>query len=92
MLIKRMYKHRFNPERMERIDRMIESANATMYTKLANCVQVLKKPDSAKDAKKKKGWSESEWKKHMDYISNIAAAKKTFDPPPIKVISTSLYA
>ena len=86
-----MYKSRFSVERLERIDRMIESANATMYTKLANCVQDLKKQDGTKDVKKKKGWSESEWKKHMDYIGNIASPKKKFDPPPVKVISSCMH-
>lgn len=33
-----MYKNRFSPERLERIDRMIEAANGTLYSKLANCV------------------------------------------------------
>ncbi|XP_059050635.1 uncharacterized protein LOC131845571 [Achroia grisella] len=83
LTIKRMYKHRFNQERMERIDRMIEAANTTCYSKLANCVLDLKKTD-AKDVKKKKGWSESEWKKHMDYISQIAGPKKDFRPPAVK--------
>ena len=84
LIIKRMYKHRFSPERLERIDRMIEAANATCYSKLANCVLDLKKQDT-KDMKKKRGWTESEWKKHMDYISHIAAPKKDFRPPPLKV-------
>ncbi|CAG9569265.1 unnamed protein product [Danaus chrysippus] len=83
LIIKRMYKHRFSPERMERIDRMIEAANATCYSKLANCVLDLKKQDT-KEVKKKKGWSESEWKKHMDYISQIAGPRRDFKPPPIK--------
>lgn len=81
-----MYKHRFSPERIERIDRMIEAANATCYSKLANCVLDLKKQDNTKEVKKKKGWSESEWKKHMDYISQIAGPRRDFKPPPIKVI------
>ncbi|CAG5013858.1 unnamed protein product [Parnassius apollo] len=80
---KRAYKNRFSPERLERLDRMIEAANATMYSKLANCVLDLKKHDN-KDVKKKRGWTESEWKKHMDYISQIAAPKKDFRPPPLK--------
>ncbi|KAJ8709711.1 hypothetical protein PYW08_009715 [Mythimna loreyi] len=83
-MLKKMYKHRFSAERMERIDRMIECANATMYSKIANCVLDLKKQDGGKDLKKKRGWSESEWKKHMDYISQVAGPKKTFLPPPIK--------
>ncbi|KAJ8715620.1 hypothetical protein PYW07_010102 [Mythimna separata] len=84
IMLKKLYKNRFSPERLERIERMIESANATMYSKIANCVLDLKKQEGAKDLKKKKGWSESEWKKHMDYISQVARPKKTFLPPPIK--------
>ncbi|XP_075986499.1 testicular haploid expressed gene [Anticarsia gemmatalis] len=83
ILTKRAYKTQFSKERLERIDRMIEAANATCYSKLANCVLDLKKQDS-KEVKKKKGWSESEWKKHMDYIGQIAGPKKDFKPPPIK--------
>ncbi|VVC97685.1 unnamed protein product [Leptidea sinapis] len=83
LLIKRMYKHRFSPERIERIDQMIEAANVTIYSKLANCVLDLKKNET-KDVKKKRGWSETDWKKHMDYISQIAGPKKDFRPPPIK--------
>lgn len=85
-----MYKHRFSPERLERIDRMIEAANATCYSKLANCVLDLKKQDT-KDMKKKRGWTESEWKKHMDYIGHIAAPKKDFRPPPLKVCISSFF-
>lgn len=84
MIIKKQYKNRFSSERLERIDRMIEFANATLYSKLANCVIDLKKQD-VKDVKKKRGWTESEWKKHMDYIGQVAAPKKEFKPPPIKV-------
>ncbi|XP_045506765.1 uncharacterized protein LOC123702948 [Colias croceus] len=83
LIIKRMYKHRFSQERMEKIDHMIEAANATCYSKLANCVLDLKKQDS-KDIKKKRGWTESEWKKHMDYISQIAGPRRDFRPPPIR--------
>lgn len=83
MIIKKMYRNRFSSERLERIDRMIECANATLYSKLANCVVDLKKQD-AKEVKKKKGWTESEWKKHMDYINLVAAPKKLFRPPPVK--------
>ncbi|XP_045780460.1 uncharacterized protein LOC123877656 [Maniola jurtina] len=83
ILLKRMYKNKFSQERLERIDRMIEAANATCYSKLANCVIDLKKKD-AKDVKKKRGWSESDWKKHMDYISQIAGPKRQFEPPPVK--------
>ncbi|XP_013185060.2 uncharacterized protein LOC106130705 [Amyelois transitella] len=83
LLLKRMYKKQFSLERLERIDRMIELANATCYSKLANCVLDLKKQDT-KEVKKKRGWSESEWKKHMDYISQIAGPKKTFKPEPVK--------
>lgn len=79
-----MYKNRFSPERLDRIDRMIEAANATCYSKLANCVLDLKKQDT-KDMKKKRGWTESEWKKHMDYISQIAAPKKDFRASPVRV-------
>ncbi|KAJ0170815.1 hypothetical protein K1T71_013587 [Dendrolimus kikuchii] len=84
LLIKRMYKHRFSPERMERIDRMMEASNVTCYSKLANCVMDLKKQQNTKDVKKKRGWTESEWKKHMDYIGQIAGPKKDFKPPPVK--------
>ncbi|XP_045455382.1 uncharacterized protein LOC123665078 [Melitaea cinxia] len=83
LIIKRMYKNRFSPERLERIDRMIEAANATCYSKLANCVLDLKKQDT-KDMKKKRGWTESEWKKHMDYIGQIAAPKKDFRASPVR--------
>lgn len=69
---------------MERIDRMIEASNATCYAKYANCVLDLKKQEN-KDIKKKRGWSESEWKKHMDYIGQIANAKRDFKPLPVKV-------
>ncbi|KAM3960670.1 testicular haploid expressed gene [Aphomia sociella] len=82
LIIKRMYKNRFGQERMERIDRMIEAANATCYSKLANCVLDLKKTET-KEVKKKRGWSESEWKKHMDYISQIAGPRKDFRPLPV---------
>ncbi|XP_047036109.1 uncharacterized protein LOC124641896 [Helicoverpa zea] len=83
MVIKRMYKRQFSQERLERIDRMIEAANGTLYSKLANCVIDLKKMDF-RDVKKKKGWTESEWKKHMDYISAVAAPKREFKPPPVQ--------
>ncbi|XP_072934766.1 uncharacterized protein Theg [Epargyreus clarus] len=83
LIIKKMYKNRFSQERLERIDRMIEAANATCYSKLANCVLDLKKTDT-KEVKKKRGWTESEWKKHMDYISQIAGPKTDFMPPPIR--------
>ncbi|KAL0811398.1 hypothetical protein ABMA28_009803 [Loxostege sticticalis] len=85
LIIKKQYKNRFSAERMERIDRMIEAANATCYSKLANCVLDLKKQD-VKEVKKKRGWSESEWKKHMDYISQIASPRRAeiFKPPPVK--------
>uniref|UniRef100_A0A2A4K2M0 Uncharacterized protein n=1 Tax=Heliothis virescens TaxID=7102 RepID=A0A2A4K2M0_HELVI len=83
MIVKRMYKNRFSPERLERLDRMIEAANATLYSKLANCVVDLKKLES-KEVKKKKGWTESEWKKHMEHISVVAAPKREFKPPPVQ--------
>lgn len=83
LLIKKMYKHRFSLERIERIDRMIEAANATCYSKLANCVIDLKKSDT-KDVKKKRGWTESEWKKHMDYINQIAGPKADFKAQPVR--------
>ncbi|CAH0597717.1 unnamed protein product [Chrysodeixis includens] len=83
IIIKKQYKNRFSSERLERIDRMIEFANSTLYSKLANCVIDLKKQD-AKDLKKKRGWTESEWKKHMDYIGQVAAPKKEFKPPPVQ--------
>ncbi|XP_053619606.1 uncharacterized protein LOC128680459 [Plodia interpunctella] len=83
LLLKRSCKKQFSQERLERIDRMIELANATCYSKLANCVLDLKKQDT-KDVKKKRGWSESEWKKHMDYINQIANPKKSFTPEPVK--------
>ncbi|KAH9643168.1 hypothetical protein HF086_010620 [Spodoptera exigua] len=79
----RMYKNRFSPDRLERIDRMIEASNATVYAKLANCTVDLKKMD-ARDLKKKKGWTDTEWKRKMEYISQIAEPKKVFEPPPIK--------
>lgn len=84
LLTKRAYKNRFSSTRLERLDRMIEAANATCYSKLANCVIDLKKQDT-KDVKKKKGWTESEWKKHMDYIGQISGPKRDFRPPPIPV-------
>lgn len=80
---KKLFKKIFSAERLERLDRMIEASNATMYSKLANCVLDLKKQDN-KDVKKKRGWSESEWKKHMDYIGQMAAPKRDFKPDPIK--------
>ncbi|CAH0697108.1 unnamed protein product [Spodoptera exigua] len=83
LLLKRMYKNRFSPDRLERIDRMIEASNATVYAKLANCTVDLKKMD-ARDLKKKKGWTDTEWKRKMEYISQIAEPKKVFEPPPIK--------
>lgn len=78
------FKKIFTADRLERLDRMIEASNATMYSKLANCVLDLKKQDN-KDVKKKRGWSESEWKKHMDYIGQMAAPKRDFKPDAIKV-------
>ncbi|XP_037295856.1 uncharacterized protein LOC115450686 isoform X2 [Manduca sexta] len=83
LILKKAYKHMFSKNRLERIDHMIEAANATCYSKLANCVIDLKKQDT-KEVKKKKGWSESEWKKHMDYISQIAGPKRDFKPPPLR--------
>ncbi|KAI8423101.1 hypothetical protein MSG28_014184 [Choristoneura fumiferana] len=77
LTLKRAYKNFFTQERLERIDRMIEAANVTCYSKLANCVLDLKKTET-KDVKKKRGWTESDWKKHMDYISHIAYPKKNF--------------
>lgn len=79
-----MYKNRFSGDRMERIDRMIEAANVTCYSKLANCVLDLKKQDT-KEVKKKKAWSESEWKKHMDYIGQLADPKKDFTSISVRV-------
>ncbi|PZC70899.1 uncharacterized protein LOC110383052 [Helicoverpa armigera] len=83
MILKKMYKYKFSPERLERIDRMIEASNGTLYAKLANCAIDLKKYD-VRDLKKKKGWTDTEWKRHMEYISQIAGPKKVFQPPPIK--------
>ncbi|CAH0597718.1 unnamed protein product [Chrysodeixis includens] len=80
--LKKTYKHKFTPERLERIDRAIEASNATMYSKLADCTIDFKKQGT--NFRKKKGWSESEWKRHMEYISQIAMKKKVFAPPPIK--------
>ncbi|XP_063629813.1 uncharacterized protein LOC134801212 [Cydia splendana] len=77
LLTKRMYKHMFSAERLERIDRMMEMANSTAYSKLAGCVMDLKSKEK-KDPKKKKGWSETDWKKHMDYISQISKPRKDF--------------
>ncbi|XP_063369227.1 uncharacterized protein LOC134657580 [Cydia amplana] len=77
LLLKRMYKHMFSTERLERIDRMIELTNSTAYSKLAGCVIDLKTKDK-KEPKKKRGWSETEWKKHMDYISQIAYPRKDY--------------
>ncbi|XP_023940886.1 uncharacterized protein LOC112047850 [Bicyclus anynana] len=83
LLTKRAYKNKFSEERLERINRMIEATNVTCYAKLANCVLDLKKQDT-KDMKKKRGWTESEWKKHMDYIGQIAGPRREFKPPPLK--------
>ncbi|XP_049880867.1 uncharacterized protein LOC126377211 [Pectinophora gossypiella] len=83
IMLKRTYKNKFHPDRLEKLDRMIEASNATMYSKLANCMVDLKKQEP-KDAKKKRGWTESEWKKHMDYIGQIAGPRKEFQPPPVK--------
>ncbi|XP_034837459.1 uncharacterized protein Theg [Maniola hyperantus] len=83
LVLKRMYKNKFSQERLEHIDRMIDASNATCYSKLANCVIDLKKKD-AKDVKKKRAWSEGDWKKHMDYIGQIAGPKREFKPPPVK--------
>lgn len=79
-----MYKNRFSEERLERLARMIEAANVTIYSKLANCVIDMKK----QEMKRKRAWTESEWKKHMDYISQIAAPKRDFRP---KTISVSFF-
>lgn len=81
LLLKRMYKSRFNAERLERIDRMIESSNATCYSKLANCQIAIKKGDT-KEVKRKRGWTESDWKKRMDYINTIAGPRRDFRAPP----------
>ncbi|KOB66203.1 Uncharacterized protein OBRU01_21565 [Operophtera brumata] len=75
LLIKKMYKNQFSLDRMERIDRMMEVTNATCYSKLANCVLDLRKDDT-KDTRKKKGWSESEWKKHMEATCNLSQRDK----------------
>ncbi|CAH1641496.1 unnamed protein product [Spodoptera littoralis] len=83
LILKRMYKNRFSSERLERIDRMIEASNGTVYSKLANCTIDLKKMDG-RDLKKKKGWTDTEWKRKMEYISQIAEPKKVFEPPPVK--------
>ncbi|KAJ8709710.1 hypothetical protein PYW08_009714 [Mythimna loreyi] len=80
--LKRMYKHKLSQERLQIIDRMIEASNATMYSKLASCAIDLKRAETAKDMKKKKSWSSSEWKKHTEYLAQIANPKKVFKPPP----------
>ncbi|XP_022827718.1 uncharacterized protein LOC111357319 [Spodoptera litura] len=84
MLVKKMYRNKFDQERLEKLDRMIEASNATLYSKLANCTVDLKKPQEGKEIKKKKGWSESDWKKHVDYLAMVAAPKREFPPPPVK--------
>ena len=78
-----MHRNRFSPERLQKLDLMIKATNASIYSKLANCAINFK--TNEKDLKKNKGWSASDWKKHMDHISQIAAPKKVFDPPPVKV-------
>ncbi|XP_035442475.1 uncharacterized protein LOC118270802 [Spodoptera frugiperda] len=83
LILKRMYKNRFSQERLEKIDRMIEASNGTVYSKMANCTIDLKKMD-ARDLKKKKGWTDTDWKRKMEYISQIAEPKKVFQPPPVK--------
>lgn len=83
MLLKKSYKSRFSKKRMARIDKLLELSNATCYTKLANCQLDLK--SSSSSSKKKKGWSESDWKKHMDLIGPMAIPKAEFEPPPIDV-------
>ncbi|XP_026729887.1 uncharacterized protein LOC113495388 [Trichoplusia ni] len=82
IILKRTYKNKFSQERLERVDRTIEASNATIYTKLADCVVDLKKQET--NLRRKKGWSDSEWKRHMEYISQIAMKKKVYPPPPIK--------
>ncbi|XP_026322899.1 uncharacterized protein LOC113232406 [Hyposmocoma kahamanoa] len=83
MMLKRQYKKVFPLERLEKIDHLIEQGNITIYSKLANCVIDLKKQDT-KDTKKKKSWTENDWKKHMDYIGQIAGPKRVFPPPPVE--------
>lgn len=82
ILTKRMYKNKFSEERLERMDKMIEMSNATIYTKLANCTLDLKKQDN-KDIRKKKGWTETEKKKHLEYLANIAQPKRDFRPTSV---------
>ncbi|XP_035441898.1 uncharacterized protein LOC118270422 [Spodoptera frugiperda] len=84
MIVKKTYRNKFDQERLEKLDRMIEASNGTLYSKLAHCTIDLKRQQDAKDFGKKRGWTESEWKKHMDYIGTVAAPKKEFRPPPVK--------
>ncbi|XP_041985345.1 uncharacterized protein LOC121737725 [Aricia agestis] len=80
IILRKMYKNRFSPERLEKIDRMIEAANATIYTKLANAVIDLK--NQGMDDRRR-GWTESDWRKHMEYINLIARPKEPPSPPPV---------
>ncbi|KAF9800259.1 hypothetical protein SFRURICE_012992 [Spodoptera frugiperda] len=86
MIVKKTYRNKFDQERLEKLDRMIEASNGTLYSKLAHCTIDLKRQQDAKDFGKKRGWTESEWKKHMDYIGTVAAPKKEFRPPPVKTM------
>lgn len=79
---KKMYRHVIPPERMERFNKYIEASNGTMYSKLYNIAKDLKATAEAVN-KKKRGWSESEWKKHSDYLSRIAGPKYVPEPDPI---------
>lgn len=82
VILKRQYKNRFSTERLEHIDRVIEATNGTCYSKLANCAIAIVKKSDTKEVKRKRGWSESEWKKRLESLSALAAPKKDFRPPP----------
>lgn len=77
--VKQLFRHRFSQQRLRRIDKIIAASNGTCYTKLANATIVLRKSD-IKDKKKKKPWSDSDWRRHMEYIGKLATPKKDFTP------------
>lgn len=82
VLLKKMYKRMFSPTRVKRIDKLLLETNATCYSKLANC-QLDPKKAAENLKKKKKPWTDSDWKKHMDLIAPLATPRKNVEPPPI---------
>lgn len=82
VLLKKTYKRQFSQTRIKRINKLLQESNATCYSKLAN-VSLDPKKAAENAKKKKKPWTDTDWKKHMDLIGPLAIPRKDVEPPPI---------